>query len=294
MSDISVFTSDEYLDKDYFLSEDINSNDSSGKTEKKIKIIKVIFVMLCLVLVGEFVYYKVIMPGFSIPKITVSGQQKFSAQEIGQMILPMCNDNWHTFDVEKANALISSDPEIESVVVEKKFPDKVFISIVEREPVALTFVTIKNDTVAMQIDKNGVIFEGKKGINVDSNKIPIISGLPIEYLAQGMRIPSKYRPLIDQITKISELPQSYFAGISEICVHPKEFGNYELALIPSQSHIKVLTDRSLNEEALKYMMVVLDVVKQLGSDVSEIDLRYGSVSYRTKNQVKNDEIILKN
>ena len=250
--------------------------------------------ILCLVLVGEFVYYKVIMPGFSTPKITVSGQQKFSAQEIGQMILPMCNDNWHTFDVEKANALISSDPEIESVVVEKKFPDKVFISIVEREPVALTFVTIKNDTVAMQIDKNGVIFEGKKGINVDSNKIPIISGLPIEYLAQGMRIPSKYRPLIDQITKISELPQSYFAGISEICVHPKEFGNYELALIPSQSHIKVLTDRSLNEEALKYMMVVLDVVKQLGSDVSEIDLRYGSVSYRTKNQVKNDEIILNN
>lgn len=64
MSDISVFTSDEYLDKDYFLSEDINSNDSSGKTEKKIKIIKVIFVILCLVLVGEFVYYKVIMPGF--------------------------------------------------------------------------------------------------------------------------------------------------------------------------------------------------------------------------------------
>ena len=189
MSDISVFTSDEYLDKDYFLSEDINSNNSSGKTEKKIKIIKVIFVILCLVLVGEFVYYKVIMPGFSTPKITVSGQQKFSAQEIGQMILPMCNDNWHTFDVEKANALISSDPEIESVVVEKKFPDKVFISIVEREPVALTFVTIKNDTVAMQIDKNGVIFEGKKGINVDSNKIPIISGLPIEYLAQGMRIP---------------------------------------------------------------------------------------------------------
>ena len=286
MSDISVFTSDEYLDKDYFLSEDINNNDSSGKTEKKIKIIKVIFVILCLVLVGEFVYCKVIMPGFSTPKITVSGQQKFSAQEIGQMILPMCNDNWHTFDVEKANALISSDPEIESVVVEKKFPDKVFISIVEREPVALTF--------AMQIDKNGVIFEGKKGINVDSNKIPIISGLPIEYLAQGMRIPAKYRPLIDQITKISELPQSYFAGISEICVHPKEFGNYELALIPSQSHIKVLTDRSLNEEALKYMMVVLDVVKQLGSDVSEIDLRYGSVSYRTKNQVKNDEIILKN
>ena len=135
MSDISVLTSDEYLDKDYFLSSDINSSSSSEKTEKKIKIIKVVFVFLCLVLAGEFFYYKVIMPGFSSPKITVSGQNKFTAQDIGQMILSMSNDNWHTFDVEKANALISSNPEIESVVVEKKFPDKVFINIVEREPV---------------------------------------------------------------------------------------------------------------------------------------------------------------
>ena len=222
------------------------------------------------------------MPGFASPKITVSGQKNYTAQDIGQMLLSMSNENWHTFDIEHASAIISSDADIESVIIEKKFPDKIFINIVEREPVALTFVNMEDDTVAMQIDKNGVIFEGKNK-SIDSNKVPIISGLPIEYLAQGMRIPSKYRPLIDQITKISSLPQNYFAGISEICVQPKEFGNYELALIPSQSHVKVLTDRSLNEEALKYMMVVLDVVNQIGTDVSEIDLRYGSVSYRTKN-----------
>ena len=62
---------------------------------------------------------------------------------------------------------------------------------------------------------------------------------------------------------------------------PNEFGNYELALFPAQSKIKVLTDRALNEEALKYMMVVLDVVNQIGSEVSEVDLRYGSVSIKT-------------
>ena len=116
----------------------------------------------------------------------------------------------------------------------------------------------------------------------DTNEVPIVSGLPVEYMSKGMRIPSKYRPLIDQITKISELPQKYFASISEICVLPKEYGNYELALIPSQSKVKVLTDRALNEDALKYMMIVLDVVNQIGTDVSEVDLRYGSVSYRKK------------
>ena len=83
------------------------------------------------------------------------------------------------------------------------------------------------------------------------------------------------------ISNIQNLPQKYFAAVSEICVVPKEYGNYELVLIPSSAHVKVLTDRSLNEEALKYMMVVLDVVKQLETDVSEVDLRYGSVSSRS-------------
>ena len=78
------------------------------------------------------------------------------------------------------------------------------------------------------------------------------------------------------------MEKNYFAGISEICVLPKDTGNYELALIPAQSKIKVLTDRALNEDALKYMMVVLDVVNKIGADVYEIDLRYGSVSCKIR------------
>lgn len=285
--ELGALTTEEYLNKDYFLSSDIAKKEADEKKEKKTRIkiiaLKVFFAVSCVLLIAEGVYSAFIMPGFSGPKITVSGQKNYSAQDVAEMLLPLANSNWHNFDVERANALIASDADIESVTIEKKFPDKIFINIAEREPVAVTFVSVQNDTVAMQIDKNGVIFEGKKRGEIDSNKVPIISGLPIEYLAQGMRIPSKYRPLIEEIAKIRELPQHYFAGISEICVQPKEFGNYELALIPSQSRVKVLTDRSLNEEALKYMMVVLDVVNQLGTNVSEIDLRYGSVSYRQKN-----------
>ena len=54
-------------------------------------------------------------------------------------------------------------------------------------------------------------------------------------------------------------------------------------MIPAQAKVKVLTDRALNEEALKYMLVVLDVVNQIGTDeVAAVDLRYGSVSYITR------------
>ncbi len=87
---------------------------------------------------------------------------------------------------------------------------------------------------------------------------------------------------MSQISKIRALPQRYFAAISEIHVVPKDFGNYELVLYPVRSKLRVLTDRSLDESTLRQMMVVLDVVNSIEPNVSEIDLRYGSVSYRTR------------
>ena len=250
--------------------------------DKKIKIVKAIFGLLCFFLVAELVIYKYVMPAFSSPKVTVSGQKLYTAEEIAEKLLPMNSTNWANFNVSEAVAILSSEPGFDNVVVEKKFPDRIFINVVEREPVAVTFIVDDGFTNPVQIDRNGVLFPVKDKTEIDSNLIPIISGLPVEHMSGGMRIPSKYRPLIDQIYKISSLGKNYFAGISEICVLPKDTGNYELALIPSQSKVKVLTDRSLNEDALKYMMVVLDVVNKIGADVYEIDLRYGSVSCKIR------------
>jgi cell division protein FtsQ len=250
--------------------------------DKKIRVFKVIFGILCFFLVAELVIYKYVMPAFSSPKVTVSGQKLYSAEEIAEKLLPMNSTNWVNFNVGEAVSILSSEPGIDNVVVEKHFPDRIYINVVEREPVALTFISDDGFTNPVQIDKNGVLFPVKDRAEVDSNVFTIISGLPVEHMSGGMRIPSKYRPLIDQIYKISSLGKNYFAGISEICVLPKDTGNYELALIPSQSKVKVLTDRSLNEDALKYMMVVLDVVNKIGADVYEIDLRYGSVSCKIR------------
>lgn len=283
MSDLGLLVSDDYLQKDYFLDTEIQEKkEEEIRTEKKVKIIKVVFCVLCFLLIGELIGYKYIMPSFSSPKITVSGQKNYSAEEIAAKLLIMNSTNWFDFDVEQAAAILSSESGIDNVIVEKKFPDKIYINIEERVPVAVTFVDNNGCSLPMQIDKNGVLFPGKKTSMPDSNEAPIVSGLPVEYMSSGMRIPSKYRPLIEQIAKISALPQKYFASVSEICVIPKEYGNYELALIPAQSKVKVLTDRALNEDALKYMMVVLDVVKQIDTNVSEVDLRYGSVSYTSR------------
>lgn len=280
MSDLGMLVSDDYIDM--AINTDYSDEKSKEHSDKKIKAIKVVFCVLCIALLAELVIYKYVMPSLSSPKVTVSGQNIYTAEEIAMKLLSMNSTNWFDFDVNQAVAILSSEAGIETAAVSKKFPDKIFVNIVEREPVAVTFVLENGCTSPIQIDKNGVLFPPKTNKEVDTSLVPIVSGLPVEYMSSGMRIPAKYRPLIDQINKIRELPQKYFASISEICVLPKEYGSYELALIPAQSRVKVLTDRALNEDALKYMMVVLDVVNQIGSEVAEVDLRYGSVSYRTR------------
>lgn len=278
---------DDYLDDDKadlneYFSEEKTDEAQEDSADKKIKAIKIIFAILCFLLVGELIVYKYILPSFSSPKISVTGLSSYTPEDFAEKLAPFSNANWFDFDVDQAAAVISNDAGIDSVVVEKHFPDKILIKVEERKPVAMIFLMDNGISSALEIDKNGVIFPQRAAEVNDNSYMPIISGLPVEYMAQGMRIPLKYRPLIDQIARIKSLPQQYFASVSEICVLPKDTGNYELALIPAQAKVKVLTDRSLNEEALKYMMIVLDVVNQLGSNVTEVDLRYGSVSYKTR------------
>jgi len=279
MSDYSVIDSvDDIKEYDQFKVVKTEKKDDS----KTITIIKRILVVLTILLVAEILIYHFFVPSLNNPHITFTGNKSYSEDYLNEVLTRLTGKNWFNFDVDLASSLVAEISGIESVSVEKKFPDKIAINIKERESIAMTFVNDNGRSVSVQIDKNGVLFlPGNNGANRDSS-IPIVSGIPIEHFSNGMRIPTKYRILIEQIAKIRALPQKYFAAVSEICVVPKKYGNYELMLIPVNSRTRVLTDRSLTEEALQYMMVVLDVVNSIEPDVAEIDLRYGSVSYRTK------------
>jgi cell division protein FtsQ len=256
------------------------STNKSKDTDKLTKTVKIIFVVLLFVFISELILYKCVLPCRKTPNVLFTGQENYTTSELISYLAPMRTSNWFDFDAEVAVSILASVAGIDSVKVKKHFPNKIYINIKERESVAMTFINTNGRCNVLHIDESGVLFPAKLNSNLNDKALPIISGLPVEYLNEGMRIPSKYRPLITQINTISSENKKYFETISEICVVPKEYGNYELVLIPAKSKIRVLTDRTLNEESLRYMMVVLDVVGKIDSDVSEIDLRYGSVSYR--------------
>ena len=276
MSDAGYF-----LDNENYFDENENGfHNEESKSERRFRVIILsLLVVMGILLLGEFVLWRFIKPSLSSPKVTISGYKNMSAEDVAMKLIPMNSRNWFTFDVNVASGILSSESCIKNVDIVKHFPAKILVNINERVPVAVTYINQKGKSIPMQIDETGVLFSNKNNAIVAQSGIPILSGIPVDNMTDGMRIPAKYKTLINQISQIQNLPQKYFAAVSEICVVPKDSGNYELVLIPSSGHTKVLTDRALNEEALKYMMVVLDVVKQLKPDATAVDMRYGSVSY---------------
>jgi cell division protein FtsQ len=252
------------------------------KKDKKVLFLKLFVIVMVAVLLVEALLYTTIVPGLSPAKIEVFGNESISTRSVMELIADVNNQTWAKFDTAEAVQKLSYIPCIESVSVEKTFPDKVLINITERTPVAKTVLIEDGKSVSVQIDKNGVLFKQSNSTVLSDSSIPLVTGIPLESLQDGTRLSSKYRILMDRIADISVLPQNYFAAISEIKILPKDYGNYELVLYPINSRVRVLTDSLLTRETLDYMIVTLDVVKKVEYDVSEVDLRYGSVSYRKK------------
>jgi len=265
----------DFIESDLFYEE--KNPKKSQSDDRTWKIVKVLFFILCFIIFLEFVIYKYIKPCFSIPKFDYVGNASYS-EEVNNTLKNLNYTTWIKFDVDNASKAIKANPSVASVMVVKKFPNKVFYDIKERHPVAITFVQDGDTSYPIQIDESGYFFPVNKQKSFEN--LPILSGIPVEYIADGMSVPNEYRPLLNQISKIAATDSSYFACLSEICVVPKSSGGYELVLIPAQSKIRVHMDRSLNIHSLEYMMVVLDVIQQLGQTVSEVDIRNQSVSIR--------------
>jgi len=250
--------------------------------DKKLTVLKVIVIILAALILIEGVLYTLLIPSLATVKMQFRGMKNVPMSELTAKANALGMSTWMQFDASKAAAAFGSIPEVEKVTVDKHFPDRVIIEIKERETVAKTLVVTGGKAVPVQIDRNGVLYTSNTTSVLKDTSIPVISGLPVTSVHSGMRIPDTYRSLMEQIAKIRELPQNYFAAISEIQVVPKDYGGYELILYPIHSKVKVLTDQNLNEETLKYMMVSLDVVNSIEPDVIEIDVRYGAVSYRKR------------
>ena len=157
--------------------------EKSEKKTSKVNLLKVLFIVLGLLIVAEILIYTILMPCLAPVKVTYSGLETFSAQQISNYLEITPKLTWIQFDSAKAASKLAANAVIENVVIEKQFPDKVFINVVERKATSITLANVNGKTVPVQIDKNGVIFS--VGETMVPNSMPLITGIELSTVSEG-------------------------------------------------------------------------------------------------------------
>jgi cell division protein FtsQ len=255
----------------------------TGRTDDwKPVALKVLVGFLVVFLLAELAFYLVVIPTTSTVRLTVEGAPSVGYDELCSIAGLDGSEKWIRFNTASTAARLASNPLFESVTVEKKFPDRVVISVKERIPVAVSLGVIDGRTVPVEIDRKGVAF--RIGRLPAKSTLPLITGLTFENPVPGMRLDSRLRPLLENLADIGAKNPVLLASVSEIKIDEKAYGGYDLVVYPVHTPVRVRTDKALNEDALQYMMLVLDVVKNLDPSIDEIDIRAGTVSYRAKGE----------
>lgn len=258
-------------------------NTKTGHAEDwKPYLLKILIVVLIVFLLSEFVFYLIVVPSTSLIRLTVQGAPTIGYDEMCAMSGLSGHEKWINFNSAATASRLASNPLFESVIVEKKFPDRVCIQVTERVPVAVAFGSVNGRTVPVEIDRSGVAF--RIGSASNTANLPLITGLTFENPVPGMKLNAQLRPLLRQLAELEAKNPVLLASVSEIKIEAKTYGGFDLVVYPVHTQIRVRTDKALNEEALQYMMLVLDVVHDMALNIDEIDIRAGTVAYRLKGE----------
>ena len=127
----------------YGMRNQVNEKKAEKKVSK-VNLIKVLFIVLGVLILAEALVYTILMPCLSPVKVTYSGLETFSAQQISNYLGITPKLTWIQFDSAKAASKLAGNAVIENVVIEKHFPDQVMVNIVEKLlPLVLQLLTEK-------------------------------------------------------------------------------------------------------------------------------------------------------
>jgi cell division protein FtsQ len=170
---------------------------------------------------------------------------------------------------------------VRAAKVRKIFPDTLEIVLQQRIPLALSFSYTDEKMVPVAFDEEGMLFQ--IGNAVTQWDLPVISGLRFKPIL-GLQLPSRLAPFLEEMKALRENAPELFDLVSEIKVTSTNEIDYELLLYPVGYSTRIHLGERIDEDSIKYALMVLDVLQDQGmvQNIEELDFRGGDVVYRLK------------
>jgi len=265
--------------EDYVLPEEI----ATAAPTRFEKFLRVFIVLAVLCLAGELVWLLGITPFRPFSGIEISGYEGIAREEILARAGISPDSSYFSVNVVNSEKALMGFSALESVKVLKHFPDKLHIILESRKPVAYALSSLNGRTVPVLFDNRGVIFRIGGNENDESllYLLPVISGLVIEDPFPGMKLPVMFVPLFQALEKIGISAPELFQAVSELRINRKSSDSFDIILYPAHKKIKVRLSE-LNEDLLRYTLLMVDVLASKDSGISSLDFRSGIASYIPK------------
>ena len=254
---------------------------SRSRLERPLKITAVVLV---LALAAELLWFLVVVPCRPLSRVEVNYCKLIETESVLGIAGIGTRSSFLSVNAAAAERALEDLPQVESATVTKRFPDRLSIVVVERTAVAFALAEVAGRTVPVAFDKEGVVFSVGDGASAAALAAggPVVSGLVFELPTVGTRLPSSLAGLLSDLDKLKREAPALLETLSEIRVQKSAFGGYELIVYPARAGMRVRIGAELNEEVLRYMMLLLDVLASKGIAADEIDFRTGTASYHAK------------
>lgn len=249
------------------------------------QILMSLIIVLSVVALALVIFRIAIVPNIVLKKIKVNSDMDLSDNEILSLAGIDAGQYYYNIDKAAIKKRLESYPAVRRASVEKIFPDKLQLYLYGRNAVAISVLNVKEKSVPVAIDGDGVIFES--GDELKSWDLPVISGVRFDSVELGTHFPEALDPLLTDLDVLKKKSRSLYDMISEIQVEKRGVEGYDLVLFLRNYPVKAVVGRKLNSDILKSIIMVFDVLKQqkLMDKIGEVDFRAKEIVYRLREEV---------
>jgi len=244
------------------------------------KRLKRILVLIALVLGAELIWLFGISPCMPLSKVTISGIPGIDEAAVLALAGIGNHTSYMTINTRSAEEALLALHQVRSARVIKHFPNRAEIQLESRRPAAIAFVSGGEQTFPALIDGDGMVFSMGKGDFGNEKNLPVISGLVLDGVYPGMKLPRIYNSLFARLENLVLNAPELMAVISEIKINQKNYDGFDLTLYPAHKEVRVRISSDITEETLRYMLLMLDVLSTKSRSIDEIDFRTGTASYK--------------
>lgn len=282
-----------YDDRHFSLNQEI-TNSQKQIIRSKIRFFLLLLIFLfSVIIVGNLVWNFLLSPKIQLRTVQIVSEKNLpvDVKQIKAIIGLDVGSSYPAIDCNHIENLLKNHLVVESVKVEKHFPDRLVIYMKNREPIAMgLFVTSEGRTVPVQFDKEGVVLH--TGSSIKNFDLPIISGdytFPVP--VSGEKIQGKARNLLGELYSIREENEELFKLISEVKMNHLGSDHYEMVFYVRGHRLPLLMKENFSSTHLLRAIEVMDALKDVDLDkgMTMLDYRSGLITFSRLTGENQDE-----